>query len=91
MPLQPGRLPFFRKDGRNILFSMEDDGSHVVCAVSIEYLVVRAYSDKVLNRKYQDLFDHYRAELEGLASMKYDAGCDEPVISLSDLSREQSH
>ena len=84
MPLAPGRLPFFRYDGSHIFFSMETFGRHVPCAVSVEFLVERAYRDKALMESYADLFDRYRSEIESIASQQYDDGVAAPVVTLGD-------
>jgi hypothetical protein len=81
MPLTPSRLPFYRRDGGYILFCMEDEGKHVPCAVSLEYIAERAYADQILTWSYPDLFDRYRLDIERLASQQYDSGAVAPVIS----------
>ena len=89
MPLTASRLPFYRRDGGYILFSMEDEGKHVPCAVSLEYMAERAYADEILAWSYPDLFNRYRSDIERLASQQYDSGVLTPVISLVDTLKRR--
>jgi hypothetical protein len=65
---------------------MEDeDHVSVACAVMVDYLSSRAEAEGIRDQSYRTIFAIYRSELEAIASTKYDAGFDRPLITIMDF------
>jgi hypothetical protein len=88
MPLRalPSAGFHFDASGRCIHFRLYDaDMAFVVCAVSVDYLLLRAAKDGFRNQNSSALFLLYRKDLERLASDIFDAGDERPLITASAL------
>lgn len=87
-------MPLFRAagdltaDGECVRFPMRDEAAQkpVACLVTFEFLHDRS---GVTSRDADDMlaeFEIYRAEIENLASLKYDRGEEAPRITMADLT-----
>jgi hypothetical protein len=89
MPLASRADLRFQSDGQYIRFRLFDaDGAFVNCAVSIDYLFLRATRDGFRDQNSSALFLLYRRELELLASQLFDRGEDRPLITPSHFSND---
>jgi hypothetical protein len=84
MPLTDGKFPGFRLDGEYVQFRMEDGDKSVTCEVAIAYLNARAVKAGREIGNPREIFARYRAEIEAIASSKYDRGM-KPLITILDL------
>jgi hypothetical protein len=90
MPLHNGMFPEFRYDGHYIHFKMEDGPVIVRCAVTIGFLDALAQTDSIGLKHHRTLFTLYRDEVERIASRKYDAGEEMPLVTVSDVPSRAS-
>jgi hypothetical protein len=87
MPLGFEAGPRLRSDGRCIYFRIYDpDGAFVECAVSVDYLLLRAEIDGFRNQNSGALFLLYKTDIMRLASELFDSGENRPLITTSHLS-----
>ena len=87
MPLTNGRWPEFRFDGDYVHFRMEDGNQIVNCAVTMDFLDSISQRDGVNLRHHRTIFALFRDEIERIASAKYDAGSDRPLLTSYDVPR----
>jgi hypothetical protein len=85
MPLTNGRFPEFRFDGDYVHFKMEDGDATIECAVTSDYLHVRALAAGLSNQHTRAVFILFRDEIERLASEKYDGGSERPLVVTADV------
>jgi hypothetical protein len=87
MPLGFEDGPQLRSDGRCIYFRIYDpDGAFVECAVSVDYLLLRAEMDGFRHQNGSALFLLYKSDIMRLASELFDSGENRPMITHSHLS-----
>ncbi len=79
-------------DSEGVRFPMADEAAHksVCCLATFEFLrdrsgVTSEDADEMIGE-----FEIYRAEIEELASRKYDRGEDPPRVTRADLPSEES-
>ena len=78
-----------QSDGKYIRFKLRDeDRAFVQCAVDIDFLFQRGLKDGIRNQNSRALFRLYLKEIEAIASAKFDAGSELPLITASDAGRE---
>ncbi len=74
MPLTNGKFPAFKLDGEYVEFRMEDGDKIVTREVALAFLNARAAKSGKKIGTARDIFARYRAEIEAIASSKYDRG-----------------
>ena len=78
-----------QSDGRYIHFKLRDeDRAFVQCAVEIDFLFQRGLKDGIRDQNSRALFRLYQKEIEAIASAKFDAGSERPLITASDAGFE---
>jgi hypothetical protein len=87
MPLGFEDGPGLKSDGQCIYFRIYDlDGAFIECAVSVDYLLLRAETDGFRNQNSGALFVLYKTDIMRLASELFDSGENRPMITPSHLS-----
>ena len=89
MPLFCDSSDSIRSDGKYIDFRLiDEDRAFVQCAVDVDFLFQRGLLDGIRDQNSRVLFRLYQNEIEAMASAKFDAGSERPLITATDPGLE---
>jgi uncharacterized protein DUF1488 len=89
MPLTADENPAIELDDTDLVFTMMDGEARIVCRVTTVYLFTRAAASNLLSLSPVALFGSFRAEIEHIASEKFDSGQKLPRVTSRDFVRGQ--